>query len=524
MTKLQIALILSLSFLTAERGLANNVQKDSTYSFHLLELFKLKNQWLGSGNIAGLTFNANQNIGEVFGEYKLADGDSKRVREASHIDNYSLSTESYLIINDTYFYGKLAYQNSDETGNLYTGLFNPYRGNPYVIGDSIPGANIHKESFNLSGGVAKKLTDNLSFGLLADYHIGKSAKQKDPRPRTVITDFSFHPSIIIHFPTNNLGFDLAYRNKKEDIDYLQVVTNDPDPTYFMFKGMGFYSSETGDTKSRFFNQNSISAGVQLDTKLSEFSSLTEIRATYSKEITEDGTTTIKKADAGDWKTFTIELNQQFTKHTQSAIQKITFGSSYFDGDGIEYIQDAILNDDNKTEYITLSKNLKLNRKEFDATLEYKFLKLYDHEQINWESRVYAHYKLKTEKYYYMPEIFNADYANIELGVNFEKDFYFGKMCFAPGLQLNYRHNLDQELNLSNDETITRRQNKQLYTLDFVYDTADFLNISPRINCTYKLPKSENIDELFLKIRYEFREVINSNENIGILTAKLGFMF
>ncbi|WP_297095384.1 DUF6850 family outer membrane beta-barrel protein [uncultured Draconibacterium sp.] len=524
MTKLQIVLIMILSFFTAERIFANNATKDSTFSFNTLKLFQLKNQWLNSGNIAGLTFNANENIGEVFGEYNLADGDYKRVREASHIENYSLSSESYLVLNDTYFYGNLAYQNSDETGNLYTGLFNPYRGNPYVIGDSIPGANIHKEAFNLSGGVAKKLTNILSFGLLADYHIGKSAKQKDPRPRTVITDFSLRPSIIIHFPNKSLGFDLAYRNRKEDIDYLQVVTDDPDPTYFMFKGMGFYSSETGQTKSRFYNQNNISAGTQLDTKLNGFSSLTEIRATYSKEITEDGTTTIKKADAGDWKTFTIALNQQFTRHTQSAIQKITFRSSYFDGDGIEYIQDAILNDDKQTEYITLSKNLKLNRKEFDAALEYKYLKLYNHEQINWESRVYAHYKLKKEKYYYIPEIFNADYSNLELGVNFEKDFYFGKFLLAPGIELDYRYNLDQELNLSSDETITRRQNKQLYIHDFEYETADCFNVSPQFYCGYKLPKSESIDELFLKIRYEFREVNDSNENVGILTAKLGFMF
>ncbi|KJF43818.1 DUF6850 family outer membrane beta-barrel protein [Draconibacterium sediminis] len=524
MTKLQIVLILALSFLTAQNGLASNATKDSTFSFNTFKLFQLKNQWLNSGNIAGLTFNANQNIAEVFGEYKLADGNFRRVREASHLENYSLSAESYLTINNTYFYGKLSYQYSDETGNLYNGLFNPYRGNPYLIGDSVPGANFHKEGFNLSGGVAKKLTNQLSFGLLADYHIGKSAKQKDPRPRTVVTDLLLQPSIIMHFPNSNLGFNLGYRNRKEDIEYKQVVTDDPDPTYFMFKGMGFYSSETGQTKSRYFNQNSISAGVQFDTKLFDFSSLTEIRGTYSKEQTEDGTNTIKKDDAGDWKTFQVELNQQFTKHTETSIQKIIFRTSFFDGDGIEYIQDAILNDDNQTEYITLSKNLKLNRKEFDAGVRFDYLKLDDHEQIKWETTLQARYKLKTEKYYYIPEIFNANYSNLELGVKFVKDFYFRKFCLVPGIGLDYRYNLDQELNLSNDETITRRQNKQLYIHDFEYHTADYLIVSPQVYCGYKLPKSENIDELFLKIRYEFREVIDSNENMGILTAKLGFIF
>nr|WP_320021800.1 DUF6850 family outer membrane beta-barrel protein [uncultured Draconibacterium sp.] len=524
MTKLQIALILFLSFLTVERGLAYSAPKDSTFSFHSLKLFKLENQWLNSRNIAGLTFNANQNIGEVFGAYNLVDGDYKRVRDASHLENYSLYTESYLVINKTYFYGKLAYQNSDETGNLYTGLFKSYRKNPYVIGDSIPGANIHKESFNLSGGIAKKLTKNLSFGLLADYQIGKSAKQKDPRPRTVITDFSLHPSIIIHYSNSNLGLNLGYRNRKEDIEYRQVVKGGSVPSYFMFKGMGFYSVETGEIKSRLFNKNSISAGLQFNTKLIGFRSLTALSGTYSKEKTEDGTITIKKNDAGDWKTFQIELNQQLTKHTETAIQKITLASFYFDGDGIEYIQDAILNDDNQTEYITLSKNLKLNRKEFDAGVEYNYLKLHNHEQINWESTLHARYKLKTEKYYYIPEIFNARYSNLELGVNFEKNFYIGRMCLAPRLRLDYRHNLDRKLNLSNDETITRRQNKQLYIHDFEYDTADYFNISPRIYCGYKLPKTENIDELFLKIKYEFRKVTDSNENMGILTAKLGFVF
>ncbi|QIA07952.1 hypothetical protein G0Q07_09515 [Draconibacterium halophilum] len=158
MTKLKIVFILTLSFFTTERILANNTPKDST--FNSLKLFKLKNHWLNSGNLAGLTFNSNENIGEVFGEYKLSDGDFRKVREATHLENYSLYSESYLVVNKIHYYGKFAYQNSDETGNLYTGLFNPYRENPYIIGDSIPGANIHKESFQLSGVLQQNLAIN----------------------------------------------------------------------------------------------------------------------------------------------------------------------------------------------------------------------------------------------------------------------------------------------------------------------------------------------------------------------------
>ncbi|QIA07951.1 hypothetical protein G0Q07_09510 [Draconibacterium halophilum] len=288
--------------------------------------------------------------------------------------------------------------------------------------------------------------------------------------------------------------------------------------------MGFFTSETGQSKSRFYNHNSLSAGAQYDTKLLGFRSLTEIRGTYGKETTEDGSNTIKKEDAGDWKTFEVELNQQLTKQTNNTIQKITFNTSFFNADGIEYIQDAILNDDNSTEYITLSKNLKLNQKRFNTCVRFNYLKLYDYEQINWESSVFSRLKLNTEKYYYIPEIFNANYSNIELGVNFEKNFYFGKFRFAPEIRLKYRYTFDQELNLSNDETITRRQNKQLYIRDFEIDTADYFNIATQVNWGYKLSKSENIDELFLRIVYQYQQVSHSNEENGILTIKLGFMF
>jgi len=524
MTRLKFILLFTLSLLISWTVQSQEAKKDSANSFNSFQLFQLKNQWLNSGNTAGMVFNPDKRIGIVDGGYQLTDGDYHRIREANHKDDYYLSSESYQRIKNIYFYGKFAYHYSDEKGSLWNGVFEPYRGTPYIIGDSIPGTTYHKENFLLSGGAATKLSGKISVGILAKYFVATGAKQKDPRPKNTVTDFSINPSVVVQFSKSKIGLNIGYRNRQEEISYEKTVTDNANPTFFMFKGMGFFNAETALSKFRIQTENKYFGGLQYETSLFNFGSLTEIKGAYSSEETKDGSSTIIKKNAGDWNTYKIELKEQLIRINCSFIQKITFNGSYFKGEGIGYNQKQVPNDDDITKYVTISKYLFFKRKTFDAKLEYNYLKLRDNNTISWEASLFARVKNNKETYYYVPETFTADYTNIEPGIKLSRNFYANKLHIAPILKISYLFNCSKNLDLSDDEEITQKQNTDLYQHDFDYYTTNRLNASLLVNCGYKMPTSKSIDELTVKVGYQHQQVFDPGKHLGILTAKVGFIF
>lgn len=515
-----ITLLLTLSIASSQAA----AKSDSLRSFNSFKLLKLQNQWLSTGNITGMIYNTVEKISEVTVGSEFLDGDYHLTRDASHQNSYDLSTQSYQIIRNIHFYGNFSYHYGDAKGILWSGVFDPYRGNPYIIGDSVPGANYHAETYSLIGGVSKQFTEALSFGILVDYFVGVGAKQKDPRPESIVMDFSINPSMIFQGLNSKIGIDLGYRNRKEEIDYIQVVTDDPDPFFFTFKGFGFNNSEREYGVSRFQTAKNYFGGIQYEKEITGLQSLTELRADYGLEITEDGSSVIKKQDGGDWKTLLVELHQQLADYRNNSIRKLTFNSSYFNGDGIEYEQHQDFDDDLHPIFITIGKNLKFNRQTIFAQLKFDYLSLWSENEINWESGVFVNFRMNNETYHYIPETFIADYSNIEAGFNFEKNYHLNSILFTPAIKMKYRYNLSNELFLSNDPSITENQNKEIFTHDFEYFSDDLINASASIKIGFDNQLIKNTGQLYLTIGYEYWQAIEAKDTKGLLTGKLGWVF
>lgn len=515
-----ITILLSFSVVSSQA----NSKPDSLRSFNSFKLFRLQNQWLSTGNISGMIYNKEDKISEVIVGSEFLDGDFHLTRDASQKHSYYLSTQSYRTIKDIHFYGNFSYQYSDAEGILWNGVFDPYRGNPYIIGDSVPGANYHAETYSLIGGVSKKMNEKLSLGILVDYFVGVGAKQKDPRPENIVMNFSINPSMILQYTNSKVGIDLGYRNRKEEIGYTQIATDNPDPTFFTFKGFGFFNSEVDYGVSRFQTAKNYFGGIQYEKKIAGLQSLTELRADYGLEITEDGSSTIKKEDGGDWETLLIELNQQLSDYTSNSIRKVTFNGSYFNGDGVEYSQEIVFDDDNHAQYITIGKNLKFNRQIIFAQLKFDYLRLWSENQINWESSAFVNFKMNNETYHYIPEIFTADYSNIEAGFNFEKNYYLNSVHFTPAVKMKYRYSLSNELLLSNDPTVTKKQNKEIFAHDFEYFSDDLINASASIKIGFDNQLIKNTGQLYLTIGYEYWQAIKAKDTKGLLTGRIGWVF
>ncbi|MGV8095897.1 MAG: DUF6850 family outer membrane beta-barrel protein [Mangrovibacterium sp.] len=493
-------------------------------SFNSIRLIESDNNWLRTGNSAGMIFNEERKAVTFQGGMNFEDGGFHRIMEASEREDYFFTTESYQKLNDRIFlYGWFAYHNLDEKGALWNGTYDPYRGNPYIIGDSVSGATYHKEKYELSGKMAYKLSQNVFLGSSVSYYVAMGAKQKDPRPENTVTMVTINPSLLIHKEKFRAGIDLGYTNRKEFTEYIEYVSENTDPTFFMFKGFGLYNSQIGIGTERHQSMNEFFGGLQLEKKIVGIPFLTEFRFNGSKEEIEDGSSIIKKEDAGGWNTWSFDLNEQLAFDSGLKHHRIKASFGYFSGDGIEHMQDIIY-EDKVPQYITVAKYLKFNREIYMAGISYDYRKMMDHDRLSWILKAGMNFKDNSETYYYVPETFTSSFSDLKADLNLQKDFYGERFHYSTAVGGDYRWNLSKDMLLSDDPGITQKQRVDIYQQEFDYYTSELFRLQGKLAVGYQPRKLKNIDEIYLDVSYNYCKQVDQDEHFGIFSAKLGFVF
>ena len=492
-------------------------------SFNAFKINNFQNFWHPTENAAGMIYNLPENITDFNTGLVNSNGDFHRIMEGSKARDYLLMTKSVRKIDKFFLSGSFAYQNQQESGARWNGTLEPYRGNPYILGDSVIGASYRKENYALSGGIATNINPNVSIGCKIDYFVAVGAKQKDPRPQNKVIRFVLNPGIIFHREKYDLGADLGFANRKEEIDYSQFITDNPDISYFAFKGFGFYAKEIGMDYYRFQNENALFGGFQFRTKKTKLPSLTELKFKYGKETIDDGSSAPVKERGGDWDFADLNLKEIVQYGTSELSHKIELNAGYFKGNGSEFTQEKVYNG-TVTEYVTISTNLKFERKILQGQLEYTAQKLKTAQKINWifNSRIGAFNN--NETYYYVPEIFTSGYTNLLGFASLEKDFYLISFHFAPFLAASYTYNLSNNLVLSDLPEITKKELKEIYIHDFNYQTDNLFKLEAHLVCGYFTKKARLSDQLFVHLNFSYYKPSANNYSFSILTAKIGFMF
>ncbi|MEK7719178.1 MAG: DUF6850 family outer membrane beta-barrel protein [Bacteroidota bacterium] len=494
-------------------------------SFNTFRLVKSYNSWLETGNIAGLVYNQPTNSVSSEAGFDKRDGDYHRIMEGNEINDYSFSTESFQSQKKRIFlYGKFAFYSVDETGGQWNGTYDPYNGNPYILADSLSGTTYHKENYNLVGGVGYKLNDRISLGAGVDYYVGVAAKQKDPRPLNTYMRFKFNPSLILTTTNYKLGFDIGYKSLKEEIDYTVKRLNF-DPTFFAFKGFGFYTRDIGISYYRLLTVNEFFGGVQFEKKLKKVPTLTELRFNYDVEGIEDGGSEIRKLDGGDWRTYCATLKEQinyrkgFTRHSFTGV------FSFFNGDGNEISQSIIHEGtSNVSTYVTTGINLKFNRQTISGTVSYNYLKLKDQDRIDWDVTAGVNFLNNSEQYFYIPEIFSSGYANVTGNLSLQKNLYFGKCHLALSLNSGYTLNLSNDLQLSTLPEITKKQRKDVYRQEFDYYASSVMKTGGEVKIGGNFLNIKNLDQVYLGFSYDQVNQIGGNKNFNMICTRIGFVF
>jgi len=492
-------------------------------SFKSFQLSDTQNIWHSTENMTSLIYNRPSKITDFNSGWINGNGDYHRIMEGSKAQDLFFTTKSYQKIDKFYLSGSFAYHNINEDNARWNGTYDPYRGNPYILGDSVQGVTYRKENYRLAGGVATSLSEKISLGFGIDYFVGVGAKQKDPRPKNNVVKIRLNPGIIFHTAKYNIGANVGYQNRKEEISYQQTITDNPDISYFAFKGFGFYSKEIDSNYSRYQDQQSIFGGLQFETKKTKFPALTEIKFDLGKEGISDGSSAPQKDRGGDWDVMDLQFREILHAGTKEKLHKFELNAGYLDGNGTEYTQKKVYHG-NVAEYVTISKNLKFNRKVAQAQLAYNFQKLDTKKQLDRMIYSSLAYVSNQEAYYYIPEIFTSSFANIVGAASFEKNFYLKSFQVAAKLAASYSSNLANDLLLSDLTEITKTQLKEIYLHDFKYQSSNLLKLEAQCELGWSAKKPGVINQYFIHLNFTHYNCSDTTLKYSILTAKLGLMF
>lgn len=232
-------ILLVITTLLTNISIAQNVDSLGAYpQLNQRELQIVKQQWVMTDNAAGMVFqNVNKGSYTRLERY-LSEGEHHRVQEGSSNKGLRFVSERYDRFNDKVFVrGQFSFSMDKEYDRAWSDVINTYNSNPYYFGSSVRG-NYDKQQFDLNLKVYSVAYRGFNFGLTIDYHVADISRQRDPRTRTYMIDYSIIPSIVYNVSDKSkLGFNIYYRYDKERMPSTSTVQTDPNLKYYNFVGL-----------------------------------------------------------------------------------------------------------------------------------------------------------------------------------------------------------------------------------------------------------------------------------------------
>lgn len=394
------------------------------------ELEVLRQQWSVTNNSSGMAFSpVGAGSFATLGVYSQG-GDHHRIQEGSAQKGLYFSTERYDKFNDKiHVKGSFKFKMDKEFDRGWSDVFKTYNSNPYIFGSSVRG-NYDTQSFDLKLQVYTLSFGRFNMGLTIDYLVADMARQRDPRSRSYLLDYSLIPSLVYNInDRHKLGLNLYYRYDKEKMPGLTTVQTDPNLQYYTFTGLQNAEGRIGGYRgfSRQFIANILGGDLQYNYNQAGVKWLVSAGMEYRDEETLGD----KRQSPGSYNSYDFDIYSDLLLEREAVLHNFKFKAAFTDGGADEFRQRLVSERDTLTglttqiwETIYIYKN-RFMVKHTELQASWKIFNLRDKgASYNWSAGSYIGFR-SFKNSYFLPQ---SDYSagRISIGVNGSVLLYDGR--------------------------------------------------------------------------------------------------
>lgn len=470
-----IYLAATQSLYAQENTPVSNATKWEVQNFLLKSLKEINPNFL---NIAPFeTIGATEFGGE------FTSGDLHRAQEPEKSSQLSFGSQRYQKLDKVKIYGSFGFRQQWEEGIILTESLNPFRGNPYVAGDSMSG-DWNKQWYDLKLIVssAPLLNERLFLGAGLNYSVGSGARQEDPRPLALSKDLELEPSALWKLNDRNMiGIKGHFNFFNEDIS---LEVRNPNTNHHLYKMLGpveifnpqrlTYASST----NRNYKGNTAGGSVQYLYKNDMWLGLVSAGLHTRAEDVRDGVTNPSKAGRLEETFYKADVLLQ--KATPSAINKLELTWQQADRDGIEAHQRLVSSGPNASQLNeTIFEAIFMTSLKTDAKLEYSWLHRKYGTGYDWLLNASANFRGLDNRYLF-PQ--NKEIADvIRYGISATRNWNAGESNFSLEAKAVLQQKITSTLEIEPEKGSSFVRENLLYP-DHAYLTGNL--VQPGLRAVY----------------------------------------
>lgn len=459
------------------------------------EILPAYQPWLETGNAAGLSAYSFPSAGKTFIGTSQESGSFRRPQEAEQINRLYFQSEKYQRMKNSVIYGGFKFTQQWDKNLEFTDVLDPYRGTPYIIGDSI-GGNWKKQLYELSlkAATLKLANDKISLGVGLDYKVGSGARHNDPRPLNSSNELSLAPSLIWHLNARNrIGVNGSYRSYKEEVE-IEVSSNGGfNYPVYKFMGPGIYMSNIIPASSSFtrnYKAQGFGGALQYDREGGSWKWLSEAGIFRNQEDVTDGISTPIKA--GKLKETIYHIQTAFIYQPRKLVHRLKFNWKQYDREGQEFFTIRESNDKFESIFSPVLTTALVT----ESGLKYEIIR--PDGENNFISLLYAGagFSGLDNKYLFPRSRQIADRTQFAIGA--KRNWKAGKSnSFLAGFDLGYNSRLSESTDNINMPNTTNFAAEHVFYPDHGYLISDAWNANLMLQYAFRL---SNVREASFFIR------------------------
>lgn len=472
-----------------------SAEKDTLRSFpgyRTREMQNVLQLWQNTSNAAGMAFSFNDVGSNVsLGTYSEG-GEHHRVQEGSSNRGLLFSTERYDRFTEHILVkGAFQFNINSEGDRAWSDVFNTYNSNPYIYGSSVRG-DYETQKFDLNLKLYSLQYGRFNFGLAIDYHVADMARQRDPRSRSYLLDYSVIPSLVYSTGNHKMGLNIIYNYSKEKMPGLSTVQTDPNLKYYTFKGLQNAIGTIGGYRgfSRQFIGNSYGGDIQYGYDGDDVKIVTSAGIIFKDEDTFGD----KKQSPGSYNVFKYRFSSDILWKKNNFLNRFSARALFQNGGADELRQNLIATRDTLTGVVTqIWETLYEYKNRYvvettDVEVKWDLYNLAGLKGYRWRAGVYGAYS-SFENIYYLP---TSSYSVSKFKAGIDGSLLLWKSndseIIAEG-SLIFGITSDSDLSFANNNEIY----DNIYSKDLLYHDKNTIDVGGKITYTFPLKFSKKTE-------------------------------